>query len=409
MSSVVDMAKVYKDKGFRPIPLIKNGKNPVAKWGVLEHLEFRDSNNVGLVAGSQNGLIFADLDDERSLEVVPAKLQEMGLWDKLTTVRTPKKGGLHVWLKCHDVPDDVKTYYHYRPEIGKGEIRLRYKAYCVAPGSVLPEGAYRFEQGGLYQFINQQPDVNWNDLLWLLPDKYEKAIKSPSKERDITTAIPLSLPVRRIFRDNPKDALRLASMLQYASTSDFIPWKDHIPYKLPDGITLRGYANTSDAEGALVVMLILAGWNFDQVKIFFDSIASPHYREAKEGYLLRTYNSAILMLAKDQPRRQIAEAYQYASSIPWPGRTGGYDLKVLLAILSKAWQFNTLYPMVSYREISEHAGIRVQTAHKTVKRLQTEGFLRKLYNKDSDATQAYDVGVFVSVNNRNISPKTPHL
>ena len=104
--NVLNLQKLIVNTVLRPFPLIAEKKIPFAKDYLREQIEFRENNNIGLYMGSNNGQIVADLDDEKSRSSVSIKFVDMGLWDQLV-VHTPKKGGLHVWLRCKNVPEEL--------------------------------------------------------------------------------------------------------------------------------------------------------------------------------------------------------------------------------------------------------------------------------------------------------------
>lgn len=381
MQSKIEWVENYRKAGFRPLPLLSNSKEPInVSFDIIEQKEYKEDNNIGLFMGSRNGLIIADLDEPQSEKVVTDKFREMGLLDKLTTVRSPKHKGLHVWLRCLDVPAGVNQYYKYNPSIGKGELRLRYSAYIVAPGSVLPEGEYIFEQGGIEAFLTE-PVVEWTDLTWMLREKTLQKLTQPGNTQSNKTGLvePATLPIRLLYLPEPKAALAIAEVLRTAER-----------YK-PVYVGERKYENTSDAEAGLMMDLVLAGWDFDQIKILFDSVAPPHYREADKGYLLRINNYVVYELVNSGKRRQIADAYQYVPSMPWSGLNGGNKMKVTLALMANAWQWNTFQPKMSYRAIDEYATVDKNTAFTLVRELQKDGYIHLLKADNKSDTQQYDL------------------
>jgi hypothetical protein len=398
--NIKELATDYKKYGFTPLPLSPLSKAPLggSNLDTIDTMPFETQSNIGLYPGSPNNLVVVDADNEKSQAIVTNSLQGMGLYNQTTIVRTPKKLGLHFWLRVPDVPDWVQSFYTLPDDIGGGEFRLHRKAYVVAPGSTLREGKYNFVQGGMECFTGQ-PVVEWKDLAWLLPSTYlgEKFFGSNV----------LKLPVRLNYRPNPK-CIYFLRTLKNAPKSNPVNKIDLIT-----GEILKDcYDSRSEAEAAVVTSLILSGWTFEEIEKKFNDVKPGHYIEHanRQMYLISTYNNVIRYLTRSVSQYKIANAYQNACLIGWPGRGGEYEQRVLLGILAKAWQFDTYIPSVSQREICEHASIsRRATVIDTVKRLSKQGFIKKL-TTDTYETSRYDLSEFIySVNNRTITqaPNTP--
>lgn len=235
-----------------------------------------------------------------------------------------------------------------------------------------------------------QPFIEWQDLTWLIPD-----IENKCYHEDIL----LNPPVRLIRRSSsPK--LILFEQLRNARKGESIAWVDKVTGEI------REYSSRSGAEAAIITELILMGWDFDEILNLFEQMKPNHYVEHTNPneYLRITYNNAVKMLSENEPRDKIANAYYVANTIPWPGRGGEYEQKVMCAILAKGWQFNTLQPRISRREISEHAGIsKLEAIKHTLDRLQNNGIIQNIDTKRNETSQ-FDISLFVkSVNEVHIS------
>lgn len=278
---VIDLVKEYTECGFSPFPLKEMTKYPLTgiplddapTWG------FSSRSNIGLFAGSKNGFVVLDADSEQTKKAVLSKFFSMGLLSWLTIVHTPKRNGLHFWLKVFDVPDTAQAYYKLEQEhIGSGELRLKKPSYVLAPGSKIPEGEYEFSQGSCRYFFDSQPALSWSDIAWVLPT-YKQAV-----------AVRADAPINRRYNPRPK-VLRLMEILQVADSDDRIPF---INFGTGELAADKYYGSRSEAEYALVLGLILAGWSFEQIEDIFEEHSPTHYagRASPEGYLEATYKNA---------------------------------------------------------------------------------------------------------------------
>lgn len=393
--NVHDQVRRYKEAEFIPLPLAQLSKCP-PKGSTLSTIEidqpYEEDSNIGLFVGSPNGLVVIDCDDDVSKECVEDKLESMGLLEQTTTVLSPKRAGLHFWLRIIDVPEGAKAFYNLADDIGCGEFRLHRNAYVVAPDSVLHSGKYRFIRGGPEKFLSQ-PVVKWKDFEWLLPPNVTYY--------EVPNTKPLTLPIRLIFRPSPKITYYF-KRLKYAEKGDPINKIDFTTGEFLE----EQYKSRSEVEAAIVMCLILAGWSFDEIFQIFEAEEPRNYAEekSKTQYLLRTYNSALSCLMMSKKRKIIADVYDYACLKPWSGRNGSYDQKVILALLSKAWQLNTYQPSISLREISEHSAInRINTISDVLKRLNKRDYIETIPTKQYE-TKQYDLKPFIfQANNRYIN------
>ena len=290
------VAQYYREYGFIPFPLSAGSKEP-PKGSSMANIErqwrFQPDSNIGLFAGSPNGLVIVDADNDESQVFMTNKLKEMGLWDWTTIVRTPKRGGLHFYLRVLDLPNDAQAYYKLPRTVGGGEFRVHRPAYVVAPGSAIPEGEYKFIQGRPRFFV-EQPAFHWEDLTWLT----KKVVKT-GKERELV-ADPansdlLALPYKPQRRDRPM-VLKLFEVMRNTSDGERIPRLDYKTGQLiPDG-----YDTRSECEAAIVTGLLRSGWTFDEIVELFEDKRPGHYTRVpnKWRYLVSTYNSGVRYLSR---------------------------------------------------------------------------------------------------------------
>jgi hypothetical protein len=260
---------------------------------------FTTKNNIGLFAGSPNGLVIADADEELTKWMVTIQLEAMGLLEKTTLVVTPKRGGYHFWFRVKNIPDWCKAYYRLNPEIGKGELRMKKPAYVLAPGSSIAEGDYRFVRGGA-EFFMQQPVLDVKDLAWLLPaGTLDKPIQSGISYNKTTQLA--DLPKFKYVPNPP--ILNLLTFILSTPPSKGVP---KIFGKTGAVIPGEYFPSRSEAEASLVVGLIYSGWSWDDIYDLFFRENPPHFAEQpnQDRYLENTYRSAVNFVAQRLERNR---------------------------------------------------------------------------------------------------------
>jgi hypothetical protein len=379
-----ELVMQYKENGFTPFPLAPKSKL-APKGSNFDTIEndgaFSEDSNIGLFPQSKNGLIVADADDEESQNNITGRLQAMGLLDQTTIIRTPQKGGKHFWFRVTEVPLQTQCYCQLNSSVGKGELRIHKPAYVVAPPSTLQGGKYTFLQGSIEEF-DHQVIVDWKDLTWLLPSNWH------GQGGGIEILEP---PVRIIYRPSPN------AIIMFGQVRDAPKGENIHKINFERGELLEGFYNSrSEAEAAIVTNLILAGWNWDKIQEEFESEQPGHYSETNNrvDYLKRTYGNALRKLSHRRHCYNIASAYRTASLMPWPGNGGDFEQRALLAILSKAWQFDTYQPKICTREISEYSGMSDSSVPGVLERLSVNGNIHILINGFNEIGQ-YDIKPFM--------------
>jgi len=339
--------------GLPVIPLEANRKTPMFAWSTMPSAaqwyaaggdQFR--GNLAVILGNQNAVI--DADDAESVAHVMAWLDGKGI--DAPRVRTPS-GGLHAYIKIRGEPSNI-TYALLSPEVGKGELRVN-NCYVVAPCSVISNNWYRFEYGNPEQIAGVRA-VRWQDLCELLPGGKHQA-------EQIT-----ALPVRLVHRDMPSRAARLFELLRDAEQGE----------PVADG---NFYQSRSEAEAAIVALLVLSGWDLSEISQAFEAEMPARYMALKhrDQYLERTYRKALGWIACVPERMQIAALYHQASQQAWHGRGGLLDLAVYQAILAIGYQHATLTPNASERDIAQHAAASKSGVRGGMSRLTQQGYLIK--------------------------------
>jgi hypothetical protein len=212
--------------------------------------------------------------------------------------------------------------------------------------------------GNRYRFTDKAPEaipglnmVDWKDLLWLM---------APTKPQE-RLEVPL---VRLVRRAMPPRADWLLRVLQAATR----------------GKKISRYPSRSEAEAAVIAMLILAGWTREEIRSVFAEREPGHYkRRAKpEAYVDRTYTNVLNALAASPVRAETSDMYRLAKNAPWSGRGGGLDQKVYLALLSEAWHSDSWEPFASERELAEHTSASRSGVRNALRRLVDAGLIAKL-------------------------------
>lgn len=355
--------------GIPTIPLHPYSKEPVCKaWQVRSSADQWDQvggprfrGNIGVVTGGPVGektVAVADGDTPETVEAIRAGFSAMGIDpDGLPAVSTTKPGNRHFYITIAGAPEG--NYVNLSRSVGKGELRFGPGAYVAAPCSLVDGIRYRFVSGAPEAIAGLRP-IAWRDLRWMVaPTTYvQVSIDSP--------------PVRLVRRDMPARARWLLDNL--AATSG--PTRPFL-----------GYASRSEGECAAVAMLILAGWTFAEIQGEFARSLPGHYRDNgnRERCIEREYNNVLGFLASCENRAEIAGTYRAAELAPWPGRGGGLERSVTLALLATAWQWDSWTVGASIRDIAEHAAGSKRGVSNALARLQERGLVRRVQGWTWDA------------------------
>lgn len=336
----------YRAAGMSAIPLKPDSKMPLDEesWKLIPPDEQwknagKDfTGNIGIIAG--NGLAVIDSDGKNTTSAVERGLDGMGLCPPL--VGTPAKDGRHFYLHVTGVPENF-NYELLNPNLGPGELRAA-NSYVVAPCSKLAGREYQWLRGAP-EDIPRLRAVKWKDLAWLL-----RTLETDISEIDAP-------PIRLLRRKLPKRADELLSSL--ASSTK--------------GQRIGEYESRSHAEAAVIAMLILAGWTYDDILAIFDHRLPGKYDESgkyRAEYFDRTYRRVLSHLAGTPERKIIAEAWHTAIAVPWPGRSGLLNRDTYLGILAICWQCDTWQVRASERDLAEYAATTREAVHNAIQRLQ---------------------------------------
>lgn len=337
MPTPLDIARDYAELGLAPIALPYGQKAADRGWrrwqnvapsgSELESMFDGSLQNVAIIGGrASDGLLVLDAEDEKTFREIGTRLRANGI-DTWVVQRPPNgslhDGGAHFYLRTPKAVRSVRLW----PAL---EVRAQGQ-YVLAPPSLHP-------QGGLYQFVNHPPTIftlpSLDALEWL---KLEPA------------------PPRRQIP-------RLAwTILQ------------------GDAATLENYPSRSEAEAAFCASLARAGFDAeDALRLMLKYDGPGKFKELHDAnpgnarrYFFLTWKKARKFVeTHDSEASRLAKKLRvWATSRPWPGRTGSSDCAIYLAHLTIVERCGRDPHGASARELAEEAGVSWQTAANANSRL----------------------------------------
>jgi len=326
----------YGDLGYDAVPLV--GKSPVAHgWERLDPAEqwaaAPAGANVGLRGGGLALAAFIDC-DEKTRPGTFTKVQnylfglgyEPGSYPVVATVND----GRHVYASLlGDLPGDWRAL---DAELGAGELRYGPGAVAVAAPSAIGDKAYHLIAGDL----RQPARLTVADVLALVANKSLTAI-------------------------TPK--ARVSSSA----------------WALLRGVGVDRYNSRSDAEQAIVTMLVNSGHDFPAVaRLFQKNPAAGKFAELNASggtaglrWLRVSFDKARKWAAANvsEGRELGRAALAWGEVRAWTGRTGSIDRAVFLAHAHIAARAGKLAYGAACRELAELAGVSFRTAIAATKRL----------------------------------------
>lgn len=350
-SKLAELAIVAGSDRLRIVVLPARSKTPAGPWRYATPAELAElaGHNLGLVYG--DGLTGLDADAPASWAIVKARLAALGI--ETWQVARPANGSAHDGGGLAIVRSD-------RPAHGRSSPGLDVKTagYSLIPPSTHPAGGqYEYLQGGPPSRI---ATVDPADLApWLLLGAPEPATSRAELEARLTA---LRIPPGR--RIPPKAARILAG----------------------DVDSIKRYATRSEAEQGALTSLVSAGWTFERCAAVF--VAMPAAGKFSElwrahpgravAWLERSYcAAAAFILEHPHPiRARALELRTWAELAPWPGRTGGTDRAVLVALCTLAAASCQPDFGASCRELAELAAVNFKTAAAALRRLAARGVVK---------------------------------
>jgi len=354
--TLLDWRARYAALGLKTIPL--KGKQPLdpISWKTTsldqqwEQAGQGFDGNIGIIAG--NGRVIVDADNIDTAYAIAETFNGMGI----SPVSVWSPHGMHFYLNCSDVPDDF-NYGILAKDKFEGELRAR-NCYVVSPCSQINGIPYRWANCEPESLLGQQV-IQWKDLAWLLPlqiDTHQKVA---------------GLPFRLLERGMPAKAKGLLQALSGASK----------------GQPIIKYPSRSEAEAAVISMLILAGWQYEKILDTFHEWAPGKFSEVKgksqQDYFDRTYSKALTFIVEDATRQQIASVWHEAKAkYYWPGRQGFPKKSVYLGLLAVCWQFKSWQVNASERDLALYTASGRQSVHTSLLSLRADGLV-KFIGRDS--------------------------
>lgn len=383
----------YEERGFEPIPLPPNSKNPawlgkrwqarpIAQlWRLPKVARAAQRANIGL-RFTPNGYnrthhVVIDCDDKEAPGTAANVTRALaGLGVDAPVIATASGSGRHVYLTCEDVPSAI-TRPNLAREVGKGQFFVR-SGQVVAPWSVVDNGVYRLLSGNW----DVRPSVAYADIGWMFDAMTTTAdYIAAGEDAGAPIALVKSIPVRLLWRPMPVTVWHGFELLKVAERG------------APITLGNQTYPTRSEAEAAIVAKLALCGWDFDAIAATFRDEQPGHFIAQKSpmGYLRTTYTRAVRHIVASPTRQAIAAQYQDATVSPWPGRTGSTDAKVYAGVLADMFAADATTSSIAVREVAEHAAVQPKTASKALTRLARQGLIKR--GKDATVYRAGTVSL----------------
>lgn len=379
MSALDVWRQRYRASHLVPIPVAAGSKRPIVDaWQVApaddqwRQVGSTFRGNLAILMGG--GVAVVDCDAPQTIDAARAGFDGMGI--KPPYVTTPS-GGRHFYLHIDDAPTD---YTWSKLGIGAGEFRVR-RAVVIAPCSTVETRHYRWGKGTSPEHVIAQRTVKWRDVQWLIAGtaSARAALDAP--------------PIRLVYRPMPARASVLLQALRKASK----------------GRAVGKYASRSEAEAAVIAMLILSGWQIAEIRQLFDDALPGHYasypsKPRRSRYLETTYRQVLNHIADTPERYELANWYAAAERGEWPGSGGALERSTYMALCAVGWQFSTYQPQASQRVIAEFVASNRRWVGSALTRLFGRSLIRRL-SAGAGAIQAatFEIMPFYSAQQGDIS------
>lgn len=349
----------YSLLGIDTFPLVEGTKIPaVSRWQLLtpNRLWLRASpdSNVAIRCGGVARVAVIDCDEKNFVGTFTNVLNYLGSLgyapDEITVVQTASGIGRHIYVEFVGVLD--RNYRVLAPAFGAGEFRYGLGSYVAAVPSIIDGSAMKLLSGDFRQLIR----LDLQDVFPMLGNQQVGEISKP-----------LQVPRRTL------------AMLK--------------------GIGLEGYKSRSEAEQAIVVGLINAGFDFEGVLAKFqEHEAAGKFHELNQKkpklakhYLELSYEKALEFVNQNESkaRRFTETVLTWAESQSWPGQTGSVDRAVFMAHAQIAHRSARREYAASVRELAEIAGCGLSTIVRANKRLIEANLLTLAQPATADLANIY--------------------
>jgi len=333
----VDEAHRLYDAGLNVFPVIKGTKLPYGEHGMLQMCRMSRSylrdvmwcSNIAVMTGRLSANLFVlDCDSWESFATIGKELAQHQIqpW-----IRNGCDGGQY-WLRCAD--GEIVNE-------NRGDMQiLGNRLYTLAPPSIHPCGM-------VYEWISREAD---------LPP--------------VVSIAEMAFLGLQLARSQPQ------------------PHREHVlpavaHRVLVDGNT-DGYEGNSEAEYAACLSLICAGHSDADIAELFKVFGPPHYLKAGD----RNFRRQVIVKARAwheaHPMPMKANIttvdhlpyVSWATKRPWPGRSGGIDRAVYLALCERMRMERRTPFRASVREVAELAAVNKETVSKSLHRLEENGYIQ---------------------------------
>jgi predicted transcriptional regulator len=148
---------------------------------------------------------------------------------------------------------------------------------------------------------------------------------------------------------------------------------------------IKDYQCNSSAEGAACCSMVRAGFDDARILQEFENSNPPHYQTQGVDNFKRHNLATARALVNEcsqgsssvQSDTHSSACIAWAGTRPWPGRTGGTDRVVFLALCERFRMDGETPFRASVREVSELAGVNKGTVVDSLNRMATAGLITK--------------------------------
>ncbi len=326
----------YAELKFDSIPLIPGSKKAFAhSWQIRTPYRLwqnaPNGANIGIRGGGLAKVAMIDCDDLRAFENVTNWFSGLGYHaGDYPIVQTASGAGRHIYTRfAGGLAGDWRVL---SKEIGAGEFRFGMGSYVVAPPSVIKDGGEYILISGSFANL---PNLDLIDALKIVGNQENQEASKRTIPRKAVTML--------------------------------------------NGKGFDAYKTKSEAEQALIAILINAGFAFtDVLDLFNRHPCAGKYAEMKvqnansaEFWLSRSYSEAAQWAEthESKARKTARTAIEWAEFNPWPGRTGAVDWKIFLAHANIAFKAGRTIYAAACRDLAEWAAVSHTTATRSTHRL----------------------------------------
>lgn len=340
------IASDYASHGLGVYPALPQSKEPAGSWRAFQWQPPSESErealfsincnlNIGVICGAASGNLAAlDCETPRAFEEQLRHVERAGYGETWTV--GSNRGG-HIYLR---LPVTVKP-------IGKvNDVEVRSQGqFILLPPSQHPNGPF-------YEFINRPQEIiqvgSLSELDWL-----------PLEAASTVHELPL-----------PRKARQL--LVGYSS---------------------QRFQSRSEAEQAIMTVLVNASFTFNQILSLFEIYpAAGKFTQIRQqeglvravGWLRTCFDAARNFCATESPARLLArEALAQAQATPWPGRTGSTDRAIFCAHATLACRSGREIYHASSRDLAEIAACQRRTASNASRRLGAKNLVELISHANS--------------------------